>query len=280
MTRALTHYTGRNITFATMHGKEQLARGAFRRILGATVAAPPGLDTDQFGTLAGDIPRILTPRDAAHAKARLGMQIARSPYGLASEGSFSGSSGPLVEQREILLFIDDDLGLELIEGTLTTSPLPGGCTITTPVRAREFARALGFPSQGVVLHSAQDGHMIAHKDFTQLDELQATAEALLASGSAVIVQPDYRAHRAPSRADTIRTLCNQMAKRLATGCPNCHTPGFGRVDVEHGLPCSDCGAATQVIAADLHGCCACSHRTRIPRTHLRAEPAWCDYCNP
>ncbi|QNE46232.1 hypothetical protein F1C58_04445 [Glaciihabitans sp. INWT7] len=280
MTRPPAAYLGTHITFATMHGKEHLAREAFRHILGATVTAPPDLDTDQFGTFAGDIPRILTPRDAARAKARLGMQIANTPYGLASEGSFSARFGPQVEQMEILLFIDDDLGLELIEGTLTTSPLPGGSTIATPLRASEFARALGFPAQGVILQSTQDGHITAHKNITHLDELQRTAEALLANGSTVTVLPDYRAHRSPSRADTIRTLCNHMAKRLATECPQCRTPGFGKVDVEHGLPCSHCGEATQVIAADIHGCGICPHRARIARTETGADPTWCDYCNP
>jgi len=280
MTRPATPYLGSQITFATMHGKEHLAHETFRDVLGATVTAAPGLDTDRFGTFAGDIPRILSPRNAARAKARLGMQSASTPLGLASEGSFSTSFGPLVEQMEILLFIDDDLGLELIEGTLTTSALPGGRIITSPTQARDFAQALGFPAQGVILQSKQDGRITAHKSFTHLDQLHRTAETLLADGSTVIVLPDYRAHRSPSRADTIRTLCAQMANRLATECPNCRTPGFGQVDVEHGLPCSHCGAATQVIAADIHGCGKCPHQTRSPRPQTRADPTCCDYCNP
>ena len=262
-----------------MHGKEYLARDAFYDVLGATVTAPRGLDTDQFGTFAGDIPRTLTPRNAARVKARLGMQIAGTPLALASEGSFGASFGP-VEHREILMFIDDDLGLELIESTLTTSPLPSGRTITTPTQPRDFAEALGFPAQGVILQSTHDGLTTADKNFTDLEQLQRNVEALLADGSAVNVLPDYRAHRSPSRADTIRTLCAHMVRRLATKCPNCHTPGFGQVDVEHGLRCSHCGAATHVIAADIHGCGKCPHQARIPRTHKGADPTWCDHCNP
>ena len=92
--------------------------------------------------------------------------------------------------------------------------------------------------------------------------------------------PDYRAHQAPSRAETIRTLRVQMAHRLATACPHCSTPGFGRVDVEYGVPCALCGSATQVIAADIHGCGQCEHCKRVPRELTATDPRWCDNCNP
>lgn len=70
MTRPPTRYPGSHITFATMHGKEHLARDAFYDVLGTTVTAPRGLDTDQFGTFAGDIPRkwsAASPRNAPTA---------------------------------------------------------------------------------------------------------------------------------------------------------------------------------------------------------------------
>jgi hypothetical protein len=50
-------YSGRAIAFATTHGKEALAREALREILGAIMTAPPGPNTEQAGTFAGDIPR-------------------------------------------------------------------------------------------------------------------------------------------------------------------------------------------------------------------------------
>ena len=280
MTSNATHYRGSQITFATMHGKELLAHDVFLNILGATVSAPQGLDTDQFGTFAGDIPRTLTPKDACRVKARLGMQIAGTPLGLASEGSFRSGFGPIVEHREILMFIDDDLGLELVEGTLTTSPLGPGRTVHTAAHARAYAKTLGFPHQGIILQTTTGTVTTTHKTPFDLDQIETTVEALLAAGSAVAVLPDYRAHRAPFRADTLRDLSTHMARRLATPCPRCDTPGFGRISVEHGLPCADCGFSTRVIAADIHGCGRCDHQTRIPRPETRANPRWCDWCNP
>ena len=79
MTPTPNPYRGAVIAFATMHGKEQLARGPFRTILGAAVLAPAGIDTDQFGSFAGDIPRILTPQQAARSKALLGLRAASFP---------------------------------------------------------------------------------------------------------------------------------------------------------------------------------------------------------
>ena len=139
-----SHYRGRDITFATMHGKELLARDSFERLLGATVTAPPRLNTDQFGTFASDIPRALDPRDTARAKARLGMQIAGSSLGLSSEGTFTAGFGPLAENSELLLFLDDDLGLELIEGVVGVSALPPSRRIHRSRDALAFASAVGF----------------------------------------------------------------------------------------------------------------------------------------
>ncbi|TFC03575.1 DUF6671 family protein [Cryobacterium mannosilyticum] len=280
MTCPRTVYTGRTITFATMHGKELLAHDAFQNTLGATVTAARGLDTDQFGTFAGDIARPLSPRDAARAKARLGMQIAGTGLGLASEGTFTFGFGLFVENIELLLFIDYTLGLEIVEGSVTTSPLAGGRRIASAREALTFASAIGFPGQGVILKSTQNNHTTAHKNITQLEVLGDTTEALLKQHNSVVILPDYRAHKAPSRATAIRALCEKMAQRLATECPHCWAPGFGHINVEHGLPCSLCGSATQTIAADIHGCGRCSYQTRNPRNQAHADPKWCDYCNP
>ena len=62
-------YEGTLVVFGTRHGKEQQAARPFAELLGARVVAPPGLDTDRFGTFSGEVPRTLAPLDAARAKA-------------------------------------------------------------------------------------------------------------------------------------------------------------------------------------------------------------------
>ena len=77
----------------------------------------------------------------------------------------------------------------------------------------------------------------------------------------VTVEPDLRAHAAPSRAEVIRSRCVRLAKRLATGCPAC-------------------GSATSAIAADILGCGQCAAVQRIPRATASVTPEWCEQCNP
>lgn len=273
-------YDGAAVTFATMHGKELLASTAFREILGATVTAPPDLDTDQFGTFAGDIPRTLAPLAAARVKARLGMRMTGAAFGLASEGSFGSGLGYLVENREILVFIDEGRGLEVVEAAMNTSPLPGARSIRSAPDALAFASSVGFPNQGVIVQSTLERQTTAHKTITRLADLESIVTKLLQDDASVTILPDYRAHKSPSRASIIRVLSERMARRLRTTCPACEAPGYGQVDIERGVPCSLCGGATQVIAADICGCALCEHRTRIARDLTLADPRWCDYCNP
>ena len=273
-------YAGAVVAFATMHGKEQLAQHPFRDILDAEVVAPT-IDTDQFGTFSGEIVRTLRPRGAARVKARLGMELAGTPYGLASEGSFSSGLGFLVEHHEVLMFVDQTRALELVEGTVTTSPLAPGRRITTADDALAYAASIGYPAQGVLLRGGATGQLV-YKNLDTSAELSHTAARLLAAAddSPVTIAPDYRAHRCPSRAEVITELAEAMARRLATPCPSCDAPGFGQVDVERGLPCADCGLPTRVIAADTLGCGACDHTVRAARAEASASPQWCDFCNP
>jgi len=273
-------YTGAVVAFATMHGKERLAREPFRDILGAEVVAVADLDTDQFGAFSGEIARTLSPRAAASAKARLGIQLAGTPYGLASEGSFNAGLGFVVEHHEVLLFVDESLGLELVEGSVAASPLPPGRTITLLDEGLGYAKSIGFPEQGVLLRAGESGQVV-RKNIETADALAGALDELLSTaGGPVTIAPDYRSHRCPSRASVIAELATLMARRLATLCPACQTPGFGRVDVERGLRCADCGQPTGVIAADIDGCGACSHTVRLSRPEQRASPQWCDFCNP
>ena len=274
-------YTGTEVAFATMHGKERLSRQPFFDTLGAHVIAPAGLDTDQFGTFSGEIARTLSPRAAARVKARLGIQLAGTPYGLASEGSFNSGLGILVEHREVLMFLDEARGLELVEGTIVTSPLPPGRAVTAVDDALDYATGIAFPEQGVMIRGGPAGELIC-KDLDTVEELSDALGRMLrlTAGRPVTISPDYRAHRCPSRADVIIALAHRMARRLATTCPHCHTPGFGQVDIERGLRCSDCGQPTRMIAADILGCGLCPHTARAPRTNRIVAPQWCDYCNP
>ncbi|TFB59109.1 DUF6671 family protein [Cryobacterium sp. Sr3] len=171
------------------------------------------------------------------------------------------------------------MGPEIAEGSVSTSPVAGRRHIVSASEAITFASAIGFLDQGVILHGTQKNHTVTHKSITQFEILGDTAEALLKQHQSVAILPDYRAHKTPSRAAAIRALCEKMAQRLSTECPASRAPGFGHVNVEHGLPCSFCGSATQAITADIHGCGRCTHQIRPPRNHALAAPEWCDYCN-
>ncbi len=279
MIRTRGPYEGAEVVFATMHGKAELAREPFRDILGANVVTAAGLDTDQFGTFAGEIPRTLSPRAAARVKARLGMQSAGTAYGLASEASFGSGVGYLVEHQEILMFIDENLGLELVEGTVLTSALPPARSVDSLDGAVRYATAIDFPRQRLVVRSATHSAVL-DKGVATLSDFIAIVERGIASEGRVTLEPDFRAHNCPTRAEVIASLAARMARRIATHCPSCDAPGFGQVDVERGLPCRDCLLPTRTIAADIIGCGRCDYTSRQARPDRFAEPAWCDHCNP
>ncbi|WP_158861739.1 DUF6671 family protein [Leifsonia sp. AG29] len=272
-------FRGVTIVFATRHGKEEAAREAFADQLGARVIAPARIDTDRFGTFTGDIPRTLSPRQAALAKAQLGMVLTGTRYGLASEATYTSTFGVLTLHHELLLFHDRESGLTVTENARVTTAGYGTATASSPEEALSAATRFGFPATAAVLSTDADPP-VHRKGIRTASELESIARLLLRRSPRLRVEADYRAHNNPPRRDVIRDLSYRMTNRLGRHCPDCGTPGYGAVDVQRGLPCSVCGQPTAAISADIHGCALCPRREAVPRPAHSIDPQWCDSCNP
>lgn len=81
-------YQGRQVALLTKHGKKRVIASVLDAVLGCRVELVEGYDTDLLGTFTRDIPRHGAQLKAAQIKARLGMDLAGLPIGIASEGSF------------------------------------------------------------------------------------------------------------------------------------------------------------------------------------------------
>jgi len=272
-------YRGQTVAVGTKHGKQHQFRPAFGDVLGAALLAPDGIDTDRFGTFAGEIARTGPPLDAARAKARLAMTVTGLPYGLASEASYGPLPGGWFGHEVLLLFCDERLGIEVLEGHRTLA-IPG---IGEQVRnVGDLGAGLlgGLPDQALIVRPC-GGYaptITGIPDIEALHSAVATAAAQSPDGLAR-VEPDLRAHHNPSRRLVLVRLAAALARRLASDCPACTAPGFGRVDARPGLPCRICATPTPLVGNEIHGCAACDHRVERPVGGV-ADPADCPSCNP
>ena len=91
-----------------------------------------------------------------------------------------------------------------------------------------------------------------------------------------------RAQFNPSRMAVIGELAAKMANQLATPCPKCNAPGWGKIRVEKGLHCEYCDQETEMVAHKIYGCVLCEHTETMPRADgLKSAPQMhCGWCNP
>lgn len=266
------------VALGTMHGKEATIAPPFAA-LGITVVRA-AIDTDRFGTFTGDIARPGSMVDAARAKARAAIKVTGLDVGIASEGAY----GPhphapfLPLGQELLLWLDARTGHEIIESMTDPRPSYDQQKVTTVAEADAFLSRTDFPATGLIVQPAPDLRPVA-KGITDRATLDTALAQALARDGRALIQTDMRAHLNPRRMTVIGELASRLATRLATPCPACTAPGFGRLRIMAGLPCGDCGCETALTAADVHGCTACGHETVHPRTG-HADPANCPHCNP
>jgi hypothetical protein len=276
---SVSPYRRARFVFATRHGKERQAREPFRRHLDAEVVAPARIDTDQFGTFTGDIPRTRTARDAALDKALLGVLLTGNPYAIASEATYRNEFG-MTQLDELLLFHDAERGVTLTESIRAAVPPAVAAIVTSPGQALRVATRHGFPEVGLVATAETPAGPLIRKGQRHAAQLAVTVSALLTRADEVRLEPDLRAHANPARQQVITRLADRLALRLTRPCPECDIVGWGIVDVERGLPCGQCGEPTAAIRADVYGCAVCGHRASVLRAGADADAAGCDACNP
>ena len=120
------------------------------------------------------------------------------------------------------------------------------------------------------------------KGIVDVEVLTATVRSALdaADSGEVKIEPDLRAHFNPGRSKVISELARKLAGRLATPCPVCRVPGYGRLEARRGLRCEDCSSPTTLVGADVFGCVACEYRCLVVRDVRAASSQYCSRCNP
>ena len=243
---------------------------------GLSIFVPPDLDTDLLGTFSGEIERKGTPGDVVVRKARFGMAAAGVPLGIASEGSFRPHNelSFSIGSHELMAFVDDDSGIVVVEDLFTLDTNFANTKAKDAASIDDFLTRIGFPSHGLIA-VPNDRIEVGHDDRVRLvledvpdqqlfkgiidrDTLeQVVAQcAALSSDGLAHVETDMRAHLNPTRMRTIGALAAQLGRRLASACPACGAPGWGRLSATWETR----DAGPPVITQETLGCGRCDHR--------------------
>lgn len=277
-------YRGARVALLTQHGKEQILAPILEPGLGCTIERVDGFDTDQLGTFTRDRPRPGSQIEAARRKARLGIELSGLSIGLASEGSFGPDpfTGLLTWNLELLLWIDDRLGIEVI-GSAQGATSVGHILTGDLAAAKAFAERQGFPAQQLVLRPSSQDDPRVEKGIASgpvLESAFAHCRAQADNGL-VFIEADLRAFACPQRRLRIGEAARELLQHLKSSCPSCALPGFRATLREPGLPCGGCGLPTQVWRAERWRCQRCAFESMVIRAdRVRAEPRECPFCNP
>ena len=277
-------YQHQMVSFLTMHGKERVVAPVLAQALGCQVTWVGDFDTDTLGSFSREIPRVTSALATCRRKAEIGMGLAQTSLGLASEGSFNADpwSGLLPWNVEILVFIDHTHGWEVV-GT-AQGPAHNHHTTVHDVDALQvFAQQHGFPEHQLCLRpdSVQDPRVIKGVDSLEgLRRAFHTCWGQSAQGL-VHVESDLRAFGNPTRMAMIKRAAQDLVQKINQACPQCDGPGYQVVSHRSGLPCAACGRPTRLATHALWRCAHCQHSQEVVLAQARnADPSRCDHCNP
>ncbi len=279
-------YAGCIPALATMHRKERAIALPFKRHLGLPILPCSSIDTDALGTFTGEIPRKGTMLETAAQKARLACATTGRRLGVGSEGSFGPHRQLLFVPAdvEVVVLYDRQLDLTITEAVTTLRTNFGHLDVQDHRQVDGFLTEVGFPRHAVIVSLANG--QTNGPFFKGLIAKSAVEHAMstltdLYPGEVIRMSTDMRAHFNPTRMAVIRSAASRLARRVATLCPKCQTPGFGMIDVERGLSCSSCMTPTSRVKAFIYACKICKHTVARPATSdWYADPKHCPACNP
>lgn len=279
-------YKDKKCVIATMHDKEKAIAPAFWDLLGLQMIKTE-IDTDQLGTFTGEVERKGTPLNCVREKCALAMKGGKFAIGIASEGSFGPH--PFIPflgcDHEILYFMDQERGFALHQSLLSTKTNHRAEAFSDLQQLKTFCDQVLFPSHGLIVRpNKSDKKIFIIKGIQTYDVLEDAflKSCRLSEDGKALLETDMRAHMNPTRMEVIKELADSFAKRLATPCPLCDTPGWGVVDTQKGLECEMCGSETDMAKFEVFGCPKCPHKENRPRQDglTVANPQYCGWCNP
>ncbi|MEO0408118.1 MAG: DUF6671 family protein [Cyanobacteria bacterium P01_A01_bin.135] len=280
----MREFSGRVAVIATMHRKEQ-AIAPVLSPLGVTAQVPLSFDTDRFGTFTRDVPRIADQLATARTKAQAALELTGETLAIASEGSFGPHPQmPMLPcNRELVLLVDQELGIEVVGQALSTETNHRAKRVRTVTEALSFAHTVNFPSHALVVMPAAKGATTGiTKGITREAALEeAIALALTHSSTGrVHVETDMRAMHNPSRMAVIAQATDDLMTTLQRRCPDCHCPGFSVAQRRPGLPCELCHSPTLLTLSLRYQCQRCSATQERYVEEKYADPTHCPFCNP
>jgi hypothetical protein len=275
-------YFGKLAILPTLHGKESVIAPIFQNELGIEVQVAE-IDTDQFGTFAGEIPRSLSQLDAAIAKARSAISRTGTPLAIASEGTIGPN--PLIPMAssdfETLVFVDSEQEIVIHESFRSSDVIAERKIVRPGENLDEFLVRADFPNHALIVRTEHSSSVSAFKGIRDKAALEQAVNKLSAEAGSVVVESDLRASFSPSRMKNIAACARLLARRIGAFCPRCSTPGWGSLSPIFGLPCADCGSEVEsAVRADQFGCAGCDYKQVFTRGNTFAEPRFCDSCNP
>jgi hypothetical protein len=276
-------YQNRQAVLTTKHGKLELFQTPFHE-LGLKISLAE-LDTDILGTFSGEVPRLKSPLDTALEKARLGMTATDSKLGFASEGTIgSDAQIPFLNSDvEIAVLVDDEAGIAIWESNRSLDIVAFRKEVGPETELMELLNQIDFPNQRLIASALGAKENFVLKGIAEVGQLESAIAQLAKESPSgkVLLEPDFRAHYCPSRRINIQRAAELLARRVATLCKSCGTPGFGQVRHETGLNCADCGLLDQdAISREVLCCVKCEYEEAGRTRNSYLSPENCNNCNP
>ncbi len=274
----------RQAIVATKHQKDSLLATVFSETLHWEFLPTPMIDTDQLGTFSGEIPRNLSPLEAAKAKIALLPNNTNATIFIANEGTFTAHPQiPFITADIELIYVYDSLNnWEFHTYHIDTEHSAFEKQFTQTAEALQIAEENAFPQQAVIVSIKKNG--LIQKVWKGLQTTADLLEALRTveqfdATCEKIISADLRAMYNPTRQTVLRRTAEKLLQELQTFCPQCETPAFLPNVTEKGLPCEWCGNPTYLVAKEISNCKSCGYTITKTHTH-KANPMYCMHCNP
>lgn len=277
-------FNNRKVAICSMHGKQHVMRPLITRYLGLEAASEVEINTDEFGTFTGEVERTSDPVTTLRNKILKGLHVSGLTLGIGNEGSF----GPHPEMpfipsdQEIVMLIDLENNIEIFDVVTSTNTNHAQKEINSVKDIVEFAAQVNFPSHALILKQVKEEHVInLRKGILGWELLYTIMHQFSGSDTKIIAETDMRAHLNPTRMKVIEQATESLLTKLINTCPECQWPGFACVKTKRGLTCSQCGAPTRLTLSKIYKCKSCDYTDeRFYSEGQKAEPQYCDHCNP